>query len=98
MVDRSQRRKVQNGQRQDQQSDSYVCYERQRLGSIIERPFVRNLGSPDWPPESSGRPENGEEAGRNVSLKVRLNFEPDVRRRIGAEIFARAVVSEVPLD
>src|SRR4029077_11992602 len=40
------------------------------------------VGLSDWPAKGARRPEGGQKARRNVSLKFRFCRDPDVRRRI----------------
>src|SRR6266446_3552813 len=82
MVDRGQRRNIQDGTRQDRQSQRNIYYERQRLGRDVERQTKRHMGIHDWALESARQSIDRAKARRNFPLEFRFGRESHIRRRI----------------
>src|SRR6266487_2356448 len=82
MVDRRERRNLQDGKRKDRQSERHVHHQRCGLGRNVERQTQGHMGIYDWPFESSRQPGNSEKTRRNISLELRRDLEFDERRRV----------------
>src|SRR5437764_5880343 len=82
MVDRRERRNVQDGQGKDRQPERYFHYQRQGLGRDVESAAQGHMGLYDWPAESPRQPGNSEKARRNISLKLRFDLELDEWGRV----------------
>src|SRR6266542_768855 len=81
MVDRRERRDLQDGKGKDRQSKCHVHYQRRGLGRDVERETQRHMGLYDWQAKSP-RPAIGRsKARRNLPLKFRLDLELDERCR-----------------
>src|SRR5260370_42564793 len=82
MVDRRERRHVQDGTRQDRQSERDVYHHRQRLGRDVEWETQGHVSIYDRPLESARKSISRAHARLNFSLKLRFDRQSDVRRRI----------------
>src|SRR5207248_179564 len=82
MVDRRERRNVQDGEGKDRQPERYFHYQRQGLGRDVEWAAQGHLGVYDWPAESPRQSGNSEKARRNISLKLRFDLELDEGGRV----------------
>src|SRR5438876_6346635 len=82
MVDRRERRDLQDGKRKDRQSERHIHHQRRGLGRHVERETQGHMGVYDWPFESSRQPGNREKTRRNISLEFRRDLELDERRRV----------------
>src|SRR4029453_10346025 len=91
MVDRCERRQIQDGKGKDRQSERDFCGERQGLGRRFQWKTRRHLGLYDWPLEKSRRSGCGEKARRDLPLEFRLGANSHVRSWIG---FLRLVHTE----
>src|SRR5437868_11851408 len=82
MVDRRERRNLQDGQGKDRQPERYLHYQRQGLGRDVERAAQGHMGLYDWPAEGSRQSGGSEKARRNISLELRFDLELHERRRV----------------
>src|SRR6266498_419298 len=69
MVDRRERRDLQDGKGKDRQSKCHVHYQRRGLGRDVERETQRHVGLCDWPAESPRQPSGGEKTRRDLPLE-----------------------------
>src|SRR6266581_8067080 len=82
MVDRRERRHLQDGKGKDRQSKCHVHHQRRGLGRHVQRETQRHMGLYDWQAESSRQPGNSEKARRNISLEFRFDLELHERGRL----------------
>src|SRR5436190_18705954 len=82
MVDRRERRNLQDGQGKDRQPERNLHYQRQGLGRDVEWAAQGHMGVYDWPAEGPRQSGNSEKARRNFSLELRGDLEFDERRRV----------------
>jgi len=81
MVDRRERRDLQDGKGKDRQSKCHVHHQRRGLGRDVERETQGHVGLYDWPLESSRQSGGSEKTGRDLSLEFRLDLNLDERGR-----------------
>src|SRR6266567_3959429 len=98
MVDRRERRDLQDGKGKDRQSKCHVHHQRRGLGRDVDWETQRHVGLYDWPAESPRQPSGGEKTRRDLPLKFRLDLELDegCRPRSGARFSPEEI--KVPLD
>src|SRR5947209_14376890 len=81
MVDRRERRNLQDGQGKDRQPERHLHYQRQGLGRDVEWAAQGHMGLYDWPAEGSRQSGGSEKARRNISLEFRRDLELHERGR-----------------
>src|SRR5438552_1264040 len=93
MVDRRERRDLQDGKGKDRQSKCHVHHQRQGLGRDVEWETQRHMGFYDWPTEGSRQSGGSEKTGRDISLEFRLDLDLDVGGglRLGARFGAEEI-------
>src|SRR6266568_8715211 len=98
MVDRRERRDLQDGKRKDRQSERHIHHQRQGLGRHVKRETQRHMGLYDWQAESPRQSGSSAKARRNFSLEFRYDLELDerCRPRSGARFSPEEI--KVPLD
>src|SRR6266496_636367 len=82
MVDRRERRHLQDGKGKDRQPKRHVHHQRQRLGRHVQWETQGPMGLYDRQAESSRQPGGSEKARRNLSLEFRCDLELDERGRV----------------
>src|SRR6266487_5315339 len=82
MVDRRERRDLQDGKRKDRESERHIHHQRRGLGRHVERETQRHMGLYDWQAESPRQSGSSENARRNISLEFRRDLELDERGRV----------------
>src|SRR6266513_4911068 len=82
MVDRRERRHLQDGKRKDRESERHIHHQRRGLGRHVQRETQRHMGLYDWQAESPRQSGGGEKARRNISLEFRFDLELHERGRL----------------
>src|SRR5205809_1519194 len=79
MVDRRERRHLQDGKRKNRQSKCHVHHQRRGLGRHVQWETQRHMGLYDWQAESPRQSGSSEKARRNISLEFRRDLKLDER-------------------
>src|SRR2546427_8730709 len=82
MVDRRERRDLQDGKGKNRQSKCHVHQQRQGLGRHVEWETQGHMGFYDWPTEGSRQSGGSEKARRDLSLEFRFDLELDIGGRL----------------
>src|SRR5207249_7325599 len=82
MVDRRERRHLQDGKGKNRESERHIHHQRRGLGRHVQRETQRHMGLYDWQAESPRQSGGGEKARRNISLEFRRDLKLDERGRV----------------